>query len=66
MQVIITLSGPQGSGKTVLAELIAKAVGSHTGVRPMVEKGSQGRGGPEYDRIVVNTTPEILREIAQA
>lgn len=63
MQVTITLSGPQGSGKTVLAEFIQRQLGTHGGV--MVERhlGSQ-KALDEPDRIVVQTSHEILNRIA--
>ncbi len=63
MQVTITLNGPQGSGKTVLAEFIQRQLGSHLGVPCEVRKGGNPRG-PEYDTVIVQTTPEALRAIA--
>lgn len=63
MQVNITLSGPPGSGKTVLAEFIQRQLGTHGGV--MVERhlGSQ-KDHDDPDRIVVQTSHDILNRLA--
>jgi nucleoside-triphosphatase THEP1 len=60
--VIITLSGPQGAGKTVLAEFIAEEIKNRTGVNCEVHKGGQRRGA-EYDTVHVDMTPDMLNKI---
>lgn len=61
--VTITISGPRGSGKTVLADFIAKQVGSHTGVPCEVQRGGNPRG-PDYDTVRVDLTQDQLRDLA--
>lgn len=63
MQVTITLSGPQGSGKTVLAEFIQRQLGSHVGLTVERELGSQD-SHMSPDRLTVETSPLALSRIA--
>lgn len=62
-RVTIQLTGPQGSGKTVLANFIVRKL-AHFGVACEHTKGGDPRG-PDHDTLVVHTTREALAKIAE-
>lgn len=64
MQVKIELSGPQASGKTVLAEFIGRKLQPFC-VDYTITKGSQDRG-PKNDSIILKTSPELLAKLADS
>ena len=62
MQVKIALTGPAGSGKTVLAQFIERQLQPFC-VSYEIRKGSEP-GSPQEDSIILQTTPELLAKIA--
>lgn len=61
MQVNITIAGPQGAGKTVLAGFIADQLTRRFGMTCIVKIG---QGAPFTDSVEVHTNTDTLAQVA--